>query len=374
MKRKKLVLFYDYLINEHFGKDVFLMPYYLGKQLGCDVSIVYLQSEVKLPESVRGVNLIPIGGNSGKKRKIFLYYKYVMIHARSIDYMMRFHVKFHTQLLVILYKILNPHGKAYVKSDVDPVAIPQKHKMGMVSKWLAVAFNKKVDLVSCETTMAYQRMRQSDSPFYNYGDKLMMVPNGFDEELINQLGIHVKSFDEKENVMLTIGRLGTYQKNTSMLLRALEKVNMKDWKCYLIGTVESSFLIEIEHFYANNPDKREQVIFTGPIPDKRELWEFYNRAKLFLLTSNFEGSPLVLSEAKRFYNYILTTEVGAASDITGQNEYGYLLNLNDDETLSVWIQNIVDGKYNIDVYQHFNAGTLSWEGCVRRLIASKQFD
>lgn len=370
MRKKKIVLFYDYLIKEHFGKDVILTPYYLGKQLGCDVSVVYLKSEIDFPPTYRGITLIPIGSGLGKAGKIFLYYMYLIIHARSIDYMMRFHIKFHTQLLTILYKILNPRGKAYVKSDIDPMNIPQNHRMGLLSKWMTVIFNEKVDLVSCETSLGFHRMQQSSSPFYNYGNKLLMMPNGFDEELIDQLGIHVKSYEEKECIMLTIGRLGTYQKNTSMLLRALESVNMKNWKCYLIGAVEPMFQKEIDAFYLNHPDKKETVIFTGPIPDKKELWEYYNRSKLFLMTSNFESGPLVLIEAKRFGNFILSTEVGVAADVIEKNKYGNLIDIDDDKALCTKIQNIIDGNLEIDVYHHSQLQALSWDECVKTLVNS----
>ena len=164
--------------------------------------------------------------------------------------------------------------------------------------------------------------------------------------------------------MITIGRLGTYQKNTRMILDALEKVNMSLWKCYLIGSIEDSFLPEIEDFYRRNPDKKNNVIFTGPISDKKVLFNFYNKSKLFLLTSNFEGSPLVLPEAKRLKNYIITTKVGAAPDLLEGGKCGDIINFNDSQTLSEKIQAIIDNKTDIDVYKNYDMRPLSWEYCV----------
>lgn len=38
---------------------------------------------------------------------------------------------------------------------------------------------------------------------------MVYLPNGFDEALLESLHIKEKSYAEKENIMLTVGRLGT---------------------------------------------------------------------------------------------------------------------------------------------------------------------
>lgn len=60
MKKRKLVLVFNDVERVHLVKDVFLVPYYLGKRLDMEVSIVYPPTEtnVDLPSSHRGVKLI----------------------------------------------------------------------------------------------------------------------------------------------------------------------------------------------------------------------------------------------------------------------------------------------------------------------------
>ena len=362
-EKQTIVLFYDYFRNVHFGKDVFLAPYFLGKQLSYNVKIVYLRCEEELPHIYKGVELVPIGNKSQWVSRIF-YCFYLIFNANKIDVMMRFHLKRYTYLLVILYKLFNPKGKAYVKSDIDPMDIKSDAKPGFWMSILLKIFKKNLNVLSCETSASYDKMKMSSSPYFNFGEKLTLMPNGFDENIIKELNIHLNNFSEKENVMITIGRLGTYQKNTRMILDALEKVNMSLWKCYLIGSIEDSFLPEIEDFYRRNPDKKNNVIFTGPISDKKVLFNFYNKSKLFLLTSNFEGSPLVLPEAKRLKNYIITTKVGAAPDLLEGGKCGDIINFNDSQTLSEKIQAIIDNKTDIDVYKNYDMRPLSWEYCV----------
>ena len=58
--------------------------------------------------------------------------------------------------------------------------------------------------------------------------------------------------------MITVGRLGTYQKNTEMLLNALDLMELRDWKVYLIGSI-SEDLDFFEGFFYEKPVKKESV-------------------------------------------------------------------------------------------------------------------
>lgn len=364
MNRKKhFVLFYDYLREEHLVKDVFLTPYYLGKQLDCKVSIVYLKSvgqQIQLPNTLRGVELIPIKLWGSGKKKLFFYYWYLATHARQIDYMMRFHLKFHTYLTVVLYKLINPHGKAYVKSDINPLDIDRWKTPSGIMFYIEKAFYNSVDVISCETCMAYNKLMMIESPYMDFRQKLVLMPNGFDEESYQSLEIEEKVFQKKSNIMITVGRLGTPQKNTIMLLKALEKVELGDWKFYLIGPIEDGFKSEIEGFYFRNPSKKGSVIFTGGIYDKKELWEYYNNSKVFVLTSKWEGYPIVFPEAKRFSCYLITTPVGAAEDGTEKETVGKIIPLNDENALVEILNNIVAGNQNVNVYRDYDKQQLSW--------------
>ena len=146
-----------------------------------------------------------------------------------------------------------------------------------------------------------------------------------------------------------------------MLLNALAKTDLKNWKFYLIGPIADSLKPEIEAFYQENPDKKESVVFTGAIYDKKELWEYYNRSKAFILTSKWESFALVYTEAQRFINYIVSTKVGAASDVILEEEYGEYIAQDDANGLARKLQNIVDGLTKIDVYRGFDVKSLSWE-------------
>ena len=62
MAKKHFTLIFEYFSQEHLGKDPFMVPYYLGKLLDCEVSIVYpaADNNKDLPRELKGVKLISI--------------------------------------------------------------------------------------------------------------------------------------------------------------------------------------------------------------------------------------------------------------------------------------------------------------------------
>lgn len=193
------------------------------------------------------------------------------------------------------------------------------------------------------------------------------MPNGFDERLLRRLELVPRSAERKENLIVTVGRLGTEEKNTEMMLDALGRIDLTrggGWKCCLIGTTEPSFREAVDRFYELHPDKRESVVFTGPIYDKRALWEYYDRSKVFVLTSRWESYGLVLNEAKRFGCYLVSTDVGAARDLIG-SRYGEYIPQENAGALAEVLQRIIDGKVNTDIYGCWDASSVSWESVLR---------
>ncbi len=62
MKRKILALIFNSFREEYAGKDVFLVPYYLGKELNAEVNIIYQKTgkRVILYEFLKQIILYPI--------------------------------------------------------------------------------------------------------------------------------------------------------------------------------------------------------------------------------------------------------------------------------------------------------------------------
>lgn len=366
------------LIPLEIGKDVLLLPCYLGKSIGCQVDIVceWTEGVEALLSKDRFIDgrLNIVNRNMGNSRYSILlsHLKYLLLHAQKIDVLICFHWTLSTILKIILYKYLNREGKIYLKLDSNLGSEFILKKNSLYSYIRRLLYNKAIkeaNVISCETSQTFEILCADSLWGKKLRMKLVLVPNGFDEEKFKSYHISEKFFPSKENLMITVSRLGTPPKNTGMILRALERVDLKSWKFCLIGPVEKEFQREIDLFYQNNPIKKENVEFVGNISDKRELWEWYNRAKVFVFTSRWESYGLVLNEAKRFRNYLLSTNVGAFNDLSENGKYGQSVNQDDDRMLADLIQDIVDGEKDVNVYRDdFLPDSLSYLQQVKKIL------
>lgn len=371
----KLVLVFHDLEKEHLGKDVFLVPYYWGKCNNYDVEIVYPQTQTNklLPRKYRGVRLTPLNLLLPKKIYRLWYYEWIMRsclylrkNAANIDLLVCFHLYFRTFLNIRTYKTFNPKGKVYIKLDIPDFIIRkiQKRENNIFWHYIYARTIANSNILSVETSDCFQKMKSLECLKEN-SEKLIFMPNGFDSECANELGIIPQAMEHKKNVMITVGRIGTKQKNNELFMEALSHINTKDWKFYFIGNIESSFHTTIKEFYKKNPTLKNRVIFTGAILDKKELWSYFNNSKVFVLTSTWESYGLVLNEARYFHNYILSTDVGAANDIVN-NTFGKVLPLNI-MAFKECLQSIIDGDIDIDVYNKINNDDIIWETMIKKI-------
>lgn len=171
----------------------------------------------------------------------------------------------------------------------------------------------------------------------------MYISNGFDNEDYSEK----IAFEEKENIMITVGRLGTYQKNTEMLLQSLEKLDLKNWKILLIGPYDKNFKNKYMEFLKRNNDKKDKIILVGNINNREKLYEIYKKSKVLILTSRREGFPLVYPEALRFGNYIITTKVSGAEDITNYNKIGKIIEIEDSNALNNELVKVIGGQIDL---------------------------
>ena len=108
----------------------------------------------------------------------------------------------------------------------------------------------------------------------------------------------------------------------ALLGSAVTAPQIPGWKLRLIGPVDPLFDDEIRRYFAENPQLAEWVEFVGEITDKRLLAKEYRRAKVFCLTSVAESFGIVLVEAASQGCLVISTDVGAAQDVTDGGYYG----------------------------------------------------
>ena len=273
--------------------------------------------------------------------------KFLWKHAREIDVLNVYFLK-HSILYGTLYKLLHPKGVLYIKLDINYLDFIQRERQMIepFRRWVYRQYLHFVpDIVSAETTASlkyvHERFRLPDN-------KLILIPDGLDDQLIETSEIKLAQYAERSNRFLVVGRIGTLQKNNELILEALPYItNWKDWIIEFVGPIEPTFETKISEFYANYPNLKKRVHFVGPMYDRKKLFSKYNESKVFIMSSKYESFGLVYAEAQYFGDYILSTRVSSIDDfLENDNDLGLVVNT--PEEMGRAMQEIIDGKTRID--------------------------
>ncbi|QXP80031.1 MULTISPECIES: glycosyltransferase [Winogradskyella] len=119
--------------------------------------------------------------------------------------------------------------------------------------------------------------------------------------------------------LATVGRLQCAQKGHDILLRALSKLKSKfNFQLTFYGTGEDEFYLKQLTKYL---DLEAQVIFAGYEKDVRSIWK---DNQLLVLSSHYEGMPLVVVEAMLCGRACVVTDVAGHSEWINDKVNGFI--------------------------------------------------
>lgn len=378
------ILAYAYQFQEMFlSKDIFLIPYYISKELGGECKYLYTQNlgNTEIPKLHRGVTI-----EQTKNKNVWkVFLKEILTHAKDIDVLFLTGSSAVHMFATFLYKKMNPQGKVVVFGDMEEPQAKELnqngfHYSGGLAGWikekLTDYFFRHVTYLVANTA-AYHLM--ADLCERKHWNGLLHFYPCLDDEKFESYGLKRKPFAEKENVMVCVGRIGCYQKNTEMLLNALRKTDLKDWKIYMLGPITSSFDLKeggdfqkvIDQFFEECPWYKERLIFTGMVYDQKTVFEYYNRAKVLLMTSRHESWGNVYSEAAALGCYILSTDVGGATLCSNDWKFGYRLKQENIGDLAKAIEEVVEGKVDMNEEMSISYYDLCYSNLVNKKLLPK---
>ncbi|MBI3518180.1 MAG: glycosyltransferase [Bacteroidetes bacterium] len=378
---KKFVTIFPICENVHLTKDLGQIPFFLHHEYGYRSSIVsYRNSKeyTNLNGEVKGLNIEFI---ENKGRISFLeksVLSYIKQHAKEIDVLNLYIFSKFTFVYGILYKKLNPKGFLFLKLDGYNETFEKGYKIkhstnyfkNIILKYLEKQFLKKVDLISIENTYGETLVKNK---YPHIAHKVMYLPVGVNDHFLTQtFGKTFKSFEQKENIILTVGRIGEEIKNNKMMLRALAQTELKDWKMVFVGAINPEFQKFYNNWIESYPQLKDKLIFMGEIQNREQLYEWYNRAKIFCMTSWKESFCHSIGEALYFGNYIIGTEgIVSMPDLTDNGKYGVTLKADDDKAMAETLQKLINdpgylkNKYSETVnYAH---AYFTWSKIVLRI-------
>ncbi|MDD3225241.1 MAG: FkbM family methyltransferase [Clostridium sp.] len=310
MKRIALIASADVfnLSYDHIFKDVCLIPTLMKEKFGFEASIVSYGIDAKLVKNfLSGIHCI----NIDKTENYLLDINYYLEeNAKNIDIIYILGPYESYDIITKLYKMYNPRGKIYLKLDMNRY-------------WLNSIINKKYfrNLLEISDLVTVEDRKLQDMINSICNCKVEYLRNG----CYKFVKVSKVKYEEKKNVILTVGRLGSEQKATGILIEAFLKANLPNWELRLVGSIEKEFLPVLER-YKQNPKFKKQVKVIGRIEDKNILYNEYRKAKIFCMTSQVEGCAHVYTEAGLHGCYIVSTDVDGISDIS---KYSSIVPVND---------------------------------------------
>lgn len=277
---------------------------------------------------------------------------YLKIHAKKIDVLQLFHLTKETIYYALFFAFLNKKAKIYIKMDVynetleHDVIYSKKPIFQWIHKKAEKQFLKKITVISAENPTSLTLLKQK---FPILQHKAILVTNGVNDLFLKTNFPTINSFEEKENIILSVGRIGAVDKNYEMLLDAFIQAKLTGWKLILVGPIEVAFQEKVNQLFIENPILKTQIELVGNVEDRISLYNYYNRSKLFCLSSPQESFGIAFVEALYFGNYIIgTTGMSSFEYITNDFVHGAWVNPNDTNKLIELLKEITTNQLLIE--------------------------
>lgn len=249
---------------------------------------------------------------------------------------------FHTKINKLSFELVHAHcpfssGKLALriaKSQKIPIiatfhskyradferAIPNKAIVGYLIEKI-VAFYEQADEVWIPQRSVEDTLRE-----YGYKGKVEVVDNGNDFSAgkitpetkrvkKKQLGV-----GENEKMLLFVGQ-HIWEKNTALILDALDRIRELPFRMFFIGTgyAENEMKMRVDRM-----NLQEKITFVGTLTDRKLLKDYYSAADLFLFPSLYDNAPLVVREAAALATPALLIGGSTASEVIDPDINGFL--------------------------------------------------
>jgi len=195
-------------------KDVGGIPYALAKYCKWNSVFAYgdFNGRIENAEYEKYVNLLPIHiASRNKYMRRWEISKFLWENIKSFDVLNMYHCSEWALIYCWIAKMRNPNVKTYIKLDMGRQGFKSRKKR----RWWNI-LTKYVNVFTVETKNYLDDLKKMEK----FKGKVKYLPNGFFSDLANL----DDSEYNKENIILTVGRPGTYEKNTEMLLDVFAKL------------------------------------------------------------------------------------------------------------------------------------------------------
>ena len=376
--------------NFHFFKDPGQIPYRFSKNNFFKKSMIVTNRNSKYNLDRYTDNNFSIYCSKFKPLGLGIIY-FLLFNSRKISVLHVQHISWPSLFNAFVYKLLNKNGFVYLKLDncnhaskkfyaweskfnnkitENNILNPEKKYWNSnIKDYFFPNLIDFIDLFSVEDESSCNHYINS----YNFlKDKLIVSHNGTVADILYTTKL--KSFDEKNNIIVSAGRLGSYEKATEHLVEAFCLISGDlNWELHLAGPTTKEFNFYVEDLLKNNKSLSKKIILHGNL-NQIELYNLLNSSKIFCLPSRFDAWACVYSEAMYFSNAVVTTDTTSVRDVVKKYKLGKIVKPENSKELSLSLKEIIyDSELNKNFSinsRNFYEKNLNWDLIVSNINKS----
>ena len=277
-------------------------------KLGHDVSLVYLYGEQVASPQNKEISVYSIGLTKSPLSLLGAFYRLVrlvrkikpdVIHSHMV------HANLLTRITRIFYNI--------------PVLISTAHNTNEGGKVRMLAYRYTDKLADLSSNVSQISVDAFIAQKASLANKMVMIPNGIDTNrfIINdkkrQLMREMLGININETMIIAVGR-NDPAKDYDNLLSAIKLIpNELSIKVFVVG-IDTELLAQ----QAQSLGISEIIQFLGL---RRDIPDLMMAADIFVMSSEWEGLPIVIVEAMACECAVVTTDAGGAAQWLPNRDY-----------------------------------------------------
>ena len=333
----------DLIIDFDMGRNGNTLEYAIPKEINCK----YIKSQ-KISSFIYFFRTL------GKKNKLFnfplyalmlffdFYYYHTKVKKIANDGKYDYTISFYQFLPAYLTNIKSSKHIIWLHGSVE-------HFFGGIKNIFKKNYEKKLNKYDYIVTIANEMKEQLESFYPNLQkNKIKRIYNPFDFEEIYKKMNDVNSLNDKEKELMkddficTVGRLDEGQKDFMTLINAYEllyKSNKIKEKLYIVGDGPNrNDLVAM----VKTKNLEQNILFLGK---KMNPYIWMRKAKIFILSSKFEGLPTVLVEAMACETFIISSNCKTGpKEILCSGECGDLFEVGNVQELANKVEYVLNNE------------------------------
>ena len=213
---------------------------------------------------------------------------------------------------LVLLSLLNLKYPVFISDRSEP-----NKNLGTLHNWLRKRLYPKARGYIAQTQKAAEVAKKN-----NWNTNVTVIGNPIKP-------ISSKSDIEKENIVLTVGRL-IKTKHIDELINIFISCNEPNWKLVIVGgNAKRMNLLEDYREYVKKENIEDRVQLLGA---QQNVDDYYSKSKLFAFTSSSEGFPNVIGEALAHGLPVVSYDCNAGpADMIEDGTNGFLVKTHDQD-------------------------------------------